>query len=64
MFFISPFCHSALRDENSRLMDQLADAQLELRELRKLKTSATDFVIPGSADQRERKILELAKKVF
>ncbi|KAH7830519.1 putative Coiled-coil domain-containing protein 13 [Monocercomonoides exilis] len=51
-----------LREENSRLLDQLSDAHLELSELRKLKTSATDFVIPESADLREAKILDLAKK--
>lgn len=53
-----------LREENSRILDQLAAAQLELSELRKLKNSASDFVIPETADLREAKILELAKKVL
>ncbi|KAK2961291.1 hypothetical protein BLNAU_3737 [Blattamonas nauphoetae] len=51
-----------LKAENSKLLDQLGEALQELRELRKLKTSAGEFVIPDGADKRESKIIELAKK--
>ncbi|KAA6382690.1 MAG: hypothetical protein EZS28_021782 [Streblomastix strix] len=51
-----------IREENLRLLDQLAKAQLELLELRKLKSSAADFIIPETADLKEAKIIELARK--
>ena len=56
--------HPGLRDENSRLMDQLGAAQEELVDLRKLKTQAGDFYVPSTSDLKEAKIIELAKKVW
>jgi hypothetical protein len=51
------------------LLDQLAEANIELRNLKKeeeaiASSSDLNLNIPQTSDLKERKILELAKEVF
>jgi hypothetical protein len=51
-----------LKEDNERLLFQLGEANAELQQLRKLKNTASEFIVPETADLKEKKIVDLAKK--